>query len=759
MRNYFLVLTLLLISLCSLFAVPAVPWAVEKVQPDGTKISIFLKGDENVHWMESADGYTLMYDSLKYVVYAQTDVQGNLMPSSIKFGNNTKPNANISKGLRYSKAQTNTLMQIDRMTRSATIQRAATGNIKVLCVLAAFSNRAFVKTTADFDALMNQVGYSTGGTKGSVKDYYLENSYGRMNLQVTVIGIVTVSHPVSYYGETADPTKQRWRTFVNEVINLADPLVDYSQFATNGQVESFHIIFAGYGDEAINNGQQIWSHKWSLSNSVIKDGVRLTNYSCSPELRGSSGSNITYIGVIAHELGHIFGSPDYYDVNGSDYAGSGYWDLMASGSWNDGGRQPAHINSYQKIQFGWIRPQTLVAGSTISNMPPSVNSPTIYKIAANANGEHYLLENRQQIGFDASLPGHGLLIWHIAANVANYAPNDNHPLQVYPVCASSTIAIPTNMPSSYGNINSSGCPFPGTSRKTEFTSNSIPSAFTWTGLAGIGNLITNIVENTNGTISFGSPIITGPDAIASSCQATYAITNLPAGATNGHWMSTGIGLSIIQSNFTGCTVQRVNPVASEEIWYVYTLNQQQFTVTKNIVVGIVPGFSGVRESSPYNPLKFTANVGRPIYFEAGVPLHLQSYIREYQWELTKGGQVYHFSGQITTTSTTFTQGGTYPLRIRVRDGYGWGPWHNASVEVMPSYVKTPPPFIVYSIPTTSILNFELDTTPTPLWQNISSCYARLISVTSGETVLNQPAANFSSNFNIDISSNPTGCIH
>jgi len=100
MRNYFLIIAILLVSVSSLFAVPAVPWAVEKEQPDGTKISVFLKGDERVNWMESADGYTLMYDSLKYVVYAQMDTQGNLVPSNIKFENNTPQmqisNANIT---------------------------------------------------------------------------------------------------------------------------------------------------------------------------------------------------------------------------------------------------------------------------------------------------------------------------------------------------------------------------------------------------------------------------------------------------------------------------------------------------------------------------------------------------------------------------------------------------------------------------------------------------------------------------------------
>ena len=69
MKNYFLLLAFLFVSVRLLFAVPAEPWAVEKVQPDGTKISIYLKGDEKVNWMESEDGYSLMYDAQQYVVY------------------------------------------------------------------------------------------------------------------------------------------------------------------------------------------------------------------------------------------------------------------------------------------------------------------------------------------------------------------------------------------------------------------------------------------------------------------------------------------------------------------------------------------------------------------------------------------------------------------------------------------------------------------------------------------------------------------
>jgi uncharacterized protein (UPF0333 family) len=48
MKNKFLFLAILLVSVSSLFAVPAVLWAIEKEQSDGTKISVFLKGDEKI---------------------------------------------------------------------------------------------------------------------------------------------------------------------------------------------------------------------------------------------------------------------------------------------------------------------------------------------------------------------------------------------------------------------------------------------------------------------------------------------------------------------------------------------------------------------------------------------------------------------------------------------------------------------------------------------------------------------------------------
>jgi hypothetical protein len=146
-------------------------------------------------------------------------------------------------------------------------------------------------------------------------------------------------------------------------------------------------------------------------------------------------------------------------------------------------------------------------------MPASASSPTAYTIKAHDNGEHYILENRQQVGFDGQVPGHGLLIYHVhplLLNITGNEVNARHPQQLYPVCASALIAKPTGAKSSYGDINSDGCPFPGSSGKSSFADATIPMSFSWTTGEGIKSPITDITE-TNGKISFGFKQKFAPD--------------------------------------------------------------------------------------------------------------------------------------------------------------------------------------------------------------------------------------------------------
>ena len=520
-----LYITILLIGqIITVSASPAYPNLITMKQPNGAIISLYLKGDEKVHWMESEDGYSLLYDGNRAIVYAISDEKGDMIPSSVTARDISSRSVSdqaflkdIPKKLFYSTAQINTFNSIWEMVQQSSNAnssqlRAAVGEIRAICTLVGFPDKPLVKGVAEFNSLMNQAGYSANGAMGSVNDYYYENSYGKLNLVITVAGPYTVSKNWAYYGANdsdGNDSIDRLHEFAAEVAKLTfnDASIHPADYDNDGDgyIDAFHIIYAGYGEESGGEPNCIWAHESGIS-TLTFGNKRLRVYSCSPELRGNNGSNITHIGVICHEMGHIFGAPDFYDTDGSDsggnFSGTGSWDLMASGSWNNNGACPAYINMYEKIQLGWVSPVLLEQPQIITGMPNSAMNPVAYRYNTSTSGEYFILENRQKTGFDRYIPGTGLLIYHVSitnADINNNTVNTRHPQKVYPVCASAT-TNPTGTPLSYGNINSAGCPFPGISNNASFTDYTVPSATSWNG-ANTVKPLTEIQEQ-NDVISF-----------------------------------------------------------------------------------------------------------------------------------------------------------------------------------------------------------------------------------------------------------------
>jgi M6 family metalloprotease-like protein len=492
-------------------AVPAYPGQIIVEQPDGSMLKVRLMGDEKVKWALSEDGYTLLRNKAGFFEYAVKDNQKNLVLSGVRAKNLSKRTHNeegflssLKKGLYYSPNQIATLNSIWAI-KSSEAQKAfpTTGSRKLICILMGYADLAFTKTQADFDNLFNQVGYNLDGATGSVKDYYLENSYGQLDLTVDIAGPYTANQNLAYYGANdGDGYDEHPRTLVTEAVYQANADVDFSNYDNDndGSVDGIYVIFAGYGEEAGASADAIWSHAWSIS-TVTLDGVDISRYSCSPELRGNSGTGLTRIGVIAHEFGHVLGAPDYYDTDnsgtGGDFSGTGQWDMMAGGSWNNGGATPANHNAYTKVfYYNWASATELSAetlGLVMYCAEDSTNSFYMYNTPT--TNEFFLMEVRVQKDFDAYIPGEGLLIYHVHSDIASAANsniiNTGHPQMMYPVCASA-LSDPGSSPSSYGSINSAGCPFPGSSSNTSFTDATIPSSLSWAA-ENTGKPITNIV--------------------------------------------------------------------------------------------------------------------------------------------------------------------------------------------------------------------------------------------------------------------------
>ena len=95
-----------------------------------------------------------------------------------------------------------------RLTRSARRKSAwgaeenpIYGERKGLVILAQFTDLKFQHTAADYEAFFNAPGYSQNNCSGSVRDYFLSQSYGQFSLDFDVLGPVTLSKSYSYYGK------------------------------------------------------------------------------------------------------------------------------------------------------------------------------------------------------------------------------------------------------------------------------------------------------------------------------------------------------------------------------------------------------------------------------------------------------------------------------------------------------------------------------------------------------------------------------
>jgi len=520
-----ILLAFLLISTTNLYAVPANPDPVVVNQPDGTTLTILVKGDERIHWYESMDGFTLLYNKTGYLSYAQLDENGNLQPTDFIATDINQRDIVVSsflntieKKLFFSDLQVQFMFDIWEIEDNAlSTPKKIDGEFKTICAFVQFPGKSMIKSMDDFEGMFNHLGYTTDGAIGSVRDYFKEVSYGTFDLIITMCGIYTAPQREGYYAGTSGTSNVGpLATWLAQQV-AAEPDIDFKDFDSdnNGMVDGFHFIFAGHGKESGGNDSIIWSHKSQIQQRVYQNGKYIEVYSCSPELQGSSGTNITRIGVICHEMTHALGGiRDYYDTNyatGGQYDGTAKWDIMASGSHNGNpsGNCPPHPNMHIKMLLGWVEPVELNSRTTITDMPNSAENPVAYRINTTTPNEYFLLENRQKVKFDASVPGTGLIIYHVHSqwSTVNNCINCTHPQRMYPVSARRTTQIPTAGPVNYKPIDHAFCAFPqhyvlnGDSvHRDAFTDFSTPAMWAWSNKP-TGKSVSNI-KHENGLISF-----------------------------------------------------------------------------------------------------------------------------------------------------------------------------------------------------------------------------------------------------------------
>lgn len=92
--------------------VPANPHPIEYKQPDGSIVTITLKGDEHLHWAITSDGFTVIISDKGCYEYAKLGKNNELICSGVQAhnpGERTRKEKRaikkIPKGLQYNATQ------------------------------------------------------------------------------------------------------------------------------------------------------------------------------------------------------------------------------------------------------------------------------------------------------------------------------------------------------------------------------------------------------------------------------------------------------------------------------------------------------------------------------------------------------------------------------------------------------------------------------------------------------------------------------
>ena len=429
-------------------AVPANPNPHVVTQPDGTTIRVRLCGDEYYHYYTTEDGTPVTLCDDGFYRYTTIDAQNNLVASADVVGKVNTPVLPDKKSVMKRHGElykVNKAKKVVDLPRKQAPMRSAVRNaeskggvVKGIIVLAEFQDQKFTFSQKAINDKMNKVGYTDEyGSIGSARDYFIAQSYGQFQPEFDVVGPVTLSQNMAYYGANYDGGNDiRPYEMVAEACQLASQqgLADMSDYDHDGDgwVDLVYVIYAGYPESSGAPGETIWPHAWYVYSGggllVTLDGVKLNAYACSAELNGNSGSNLDGIGTFCHEYSHTLGLPDFYDIDYSGAMGMSWWSIMAHGNYGVNGYVPISYNAYEREFCGWLEFNELTDNASIRMPELTTDNAAAYKITSTNANQYVTIETRCRKGWDVSLPSEGMMVIAVDYNKEAWdrnGPNDD----------------------------------------------------------------------------------------------------------------------------------------------------------------------------------------------------------------------------------------------------------------------------------------------------------------------------------------------
>ncbi len=422
------------------------------------------------------------------------------------------------------------------------------GNSTGLVILVEYQDVSFNLDDPNdyFSRLLHEDGFSDYGGTGCVREYFYQNSMGQFDPQFDLFGPVVLPQKRSYYGGNSGGSgnDKNAAQMIVDACQALDDQIDFSKYDCDGDgfIDNVFVFYAGMGEASGGPAESIWPHAWYVwsggRKNVKLDGVQLDRYACSNEWE--LGNRPDGIGTFVHEFSHVMGLPDLYStgyVEGIQTPGS--WSVMDSGPYNNNGCTPPNYSAFERYALGWLNPTSLRYSASVTLEPIATNTAGIfncYRTNGTTNGnEYYLVENRQQEGWDEYLPYHGMLVWHIDYKSSKWTQNivNDDPDHQYVDLVEASASLTMGRNPQYD-------PFPGRRRRTSFTDDTKPNAQSWLGVNSECP-IENIKE-TNGLITFdvngGGETPDAPRALgATDVTDTSFRANWEAEEGQNYWLS------------------------------------------------------------------------------------------------------------------------------------------------------------------------------------------------------------------------------
>ncbi len=400
-------------------------------QPDGTEIRLRCWGDQHHAVFETPDGFTVVRNpTTGYYEYGVlSDDQTELLPTGARADRADARPPDLPRSLRITReaakakafgaygAPGRKRRWEERLERRRQMWRAAlasaipyappthetTGDYVGLCLLIDFPDVPAQIPQNEVLDFCNTQGYSGSGNNGSVYDYFLDMSNGRLKYTNAVTAYYPAAHPRAYYTDESVPQPTRARELIREALaHLIAQGYDFDQLSADygGYVYALNVYYAG---PRVNNwARGLWPHSYHLGEPFELAPGRLAF-----DYQITDMGNELALATFCHENGHmICDFPDLYDY-GYQSGGAGIYCLMCWGGPDR--KNPTQVCAYLKYKAGWAGSVTSIASGMEAVISADQDDFFIY---AKDPREYFIIENRQASGRDASLPCSGLAIWH-----------------------------------------------------------------------------------------------------------------------------------------------------------------------------------------------------------------------------------------------------------------------------------------------------------------------------------------------------------